>query len=292
MAAVAAVSPDFTRIQQTLSLIDTILSALAAIFLAGVVIWMWGVRRRDPLADAPHRPHSLREDAIILAIMAYLTAGLVLSGVIKLATDQGDSVFARMIVGNGAHLIGISVCLAIAAVRFTGGLRGFCQGPVSVRPRLAGTTTAGMILLAVGLCPLIRDGTVSLILFFKPDYEFHSHLTIEWLHDPAQPMGVVMMLWIGAVVVAPVAEELFFRGLLQTFLVGFLPSRWLAISLASLAFGAIHLQQPYAIPALVVLAILIGYAYERTGSLIPPIAIHAAFNLKTLIWDALSGGSL
>ena len=53
------------------------------------------------------------------------------------------------------------------------------------------------------------------------------------------------------------------------------------------AFGAVHFAQPHAIPALVVLSLLIGYAYERTGSLVAPVVIHAAFNLKTLIWSAL-----
>ncbi|MFQ5494698.1 MAG: type II CAAX prenyl endopeptidase Rce1 family protein [Phycisphaerae bacterium] len=37
-----------------------------------------------------------------------------------------------------------------------------------------------------------------------------------------------------------------------------------------------------------VLAVLLGFAYERTGRLTVPIAIHAAFNLKTLIWASLS----
>jgi membrane protease YdiL (CAAX protease family) len=36
---------------------------------------------------------------------------------------------------------------------------------------------------------------------------------------------------------------------------------------------------------------MLGYAYERTGSLVSPILIHAAFNLKTLVWNALGGYS-
>ena len=98
---------------------------------------------------------------------------------------------------------------------------------------------------------------------------------------------MVMALWVGAFVVAPVAEELFFRGMVQTMLGNVLPTRWLAILITSLAFGLIHISQPYAIAALTMLAVVIGYAYEKTGSMLPPIFIHAAFNLKTLIWDAL-----
>ena len=62
--------------------------------------------------------------------------------------------------------------------------------------------------------------------------------------------------------------------------------RWLAIVLTSGAFGVVHLQQVQAVPALVALSILIGFLYERSGSLLPAIGVHVAFNLKTLIWDA------
>ena len=140
---------------------------------------------------------------------------------------------------------------------------------------------------AVGLCPVIRDATVSLVCHFAPDFEFAPHATIKALHDPAQPAGVVAALWVGAAVIAPLAEESFFRGLLQTFLVGVLRNRWLAIALASMAFGLVHFPQPHAVGALVVLGILIGYVYERTGSLALAVVIHAAFNLKTLVWVTL-----
>ena len=101
-----------------------------------------------------------------------------------------------------------------------------------------------------------------------------------------------MALWSGAFVIAPIAEELFFRGMVQTILGNFLGSRWSAILFTSLAFGLIHFSQPYAIVALIFLAILIGYSYEKTGSMLPPILIHALFNLKSLIWDAMGQSSM
>ena len=128
---------------------------------------------------------------------------------------------------------------------------------------------------------------MSIIRYFAPDYVFEPHPTIEALHDPAQPIGVVVMFWVGALVLAPVLEELFFRGLIQTYLGGILRSRWAAIGIASVAFGFVHSFQPQAVLALILLAFLMGYAYERSGSLVVPIAIHAMFNLKTLIWDTL-----
>jgi membrane protease YdiL (CAAX protease family) len=144
-------------------------------------------------------------------------------------------------------------------------------------------------ILAIGLCPLIGEATVQVILHFWPSYQFDPHPTIKALHDGLQPRWVVVGLWIGAVAVAPIAEEFFFRGLLQTFLAGIVRNRWLAIGLTAIVFGIVHLSQPHTIVALAALGVLLGYAYERTGSLVPSIMIHAVFNLKTLIWDAFAG---
>ena len=49
----------------------------------------------------------------------------------------------------------------------------------------------------------------------------------------------------------------------------------------ALAFTLVH-AQVHALPALL-LGVLLGLAYERTGSLLVPILVHALFNLKTLI---------
>lgn len=82
------------------------------------------------------------------------------------------------------------------------------------------------------------------------------------------------------VVVAPVSEELFFRGALT----GALAQRLGAFTpLATGAiFGAAHLE-PRAFPALFVLGLLLGWLYMRTRSLFPGIAVHAANNLLALL---------
>lgn len=272
-----------------LSTIDQILTAAALAFVVGVGVWWASGPRQDPLCGAPPRPNQLREDAVALAMLIYLGAAVVISGLTELAGGQADSTLMTMVVGNGAHLAGIGACLVIAAGRFQGGVRRFCIGEGGPRIRSWIAVTMLLTTVGLGLCPMVRDATMSAILHFAPDQEFMPHPTIESLHDESQPIVVVVALWAGAVAVAPVAEELFFRGLLQTLLVRVVRSRWLAIGLASVAFGAVHFPQPHAVAALILLGILIGYAYERTGSLLPPIVIHAAFNLKTLIWEALSG---
>ena len=51
-------------------------------------------------------------------------------------------------------------------------------------------------------------------------------------------------------------------------------------------FGAIHYTQLPAVVPLAALGMILGYMYERTGSLGGPILLHMLFNVKTLIWHA------
>lgn len=79
-------------------------------------------------------------------------------------------------------------------------------------------------------------------------------------------------------VVAPLTEELFFRG----FLFGGLRRRGLAVAaiVSGLAFGLAHVGGSpigFIVP-LAALGIILALLYERTGSLYPPIALHALNN--------------
>jgi membrane protease YdiL (CAAX protease family) len=79
------------------------------------------------------------------------------------------------------------------------------------------------------------------------------------------------------IVVAPVCEEIFFRG----FLFRVLRSRtsfWLAAIVDGVLFGVVHGVNA-AFPVLVVLGIVLCWVYERSGTLFATIAIHATNNV-------------
>jgi len=87
------------------------------------------------------------------------------------------------------------------------------------------------------------------------------------------------------VLVVPIAEELIFRGFLQSAILRYADSPWVAVTLTSIGFAAVHYGwdgQPgvpwYGIGQLFMLSIAIGIAYERTRRLGVPIVMHAAFN--------------
>lgn len=85
--------------------------------------------------------------------------------------------------------------------------------------------------------------------------------------------------------IGPVAEELFFRGVLHTTLRRRLP-RVLAIAASAALFAFVHTNVVGFVP-IWALGMLLAYTYERTGSLAGPIAIHIAHNTLLMAFGLL-----
>lgn len=258
--------------------------------LALAVAGLSRLRRRGSAAlspeSGPPRENSLREESVILAVAAYfLTAGglSAATGLLREPTP-----WSALAVDFGARAAGSAVCLLAAAGRFRGGIRPFLLGTGQVAAGRVIRMTAVWTVVAVGIAPLIGEATARVFEAVWPGYQPPAHPTIIRLGAEGSNVLLVTALWISAALLTPVAEEIFFRGVLQTVLGNMLSRRWHAVIFASLAFGFVHFGQPFAIPALVFVGMFAGLLYERTGSLPAAITLHAAFNLKTLVWYSLS----
>jgi membrane protease YdiL (CAAX protease family) len=78
------------------------------------------------------------------------------------------------------------------------------------------------------------------------------------------------------VVLAPIAEELFFRGVVFNAFRRERGRRWAYIGSAAL-FAVIHLSLVALVP-IFLLGLALAWVYERTGSLLAPIVMHAVVN--------------
>jgi membrane protease YdiL (CAAX protease family) len=112
--------------------------------------------------------------------------------------------------------------------------------------------------------------------------------TVEVFRRYNQP-GQIFLFLVQAVVLSPLIEELFFRGFLLTFLKNY-TSTVLAIILSAGVFAFAHANLGSALQ-LWVLGIVLGVAYEHTGSLLLPIGIHACWNLLTALSLLLERGT-
>jgi membrane protease YdiL (CAAX protease family) len=96
----------------------------------------------------------------------------------------------------------------------------------------------------------------------------------------AQPNWLVTWL-----LMAPVCEELFFRGVLHEALLR-AAARWAGNVAVALAFGALHAwsRDAWTGVAVVLPALCIGRLYERERRVVAAAALHASFNLAWLAW--------
>jgi membrane protease YdiL (CAAX protease family) len=98
-----------------------------------------------------------------------------------------------------------------------------------------------------------------------------SHNPIDW------PFTVIMVL-----VVAPLAEELLFRGLLYQALrerLGWI----LAIPIQATVFGVLHMFNPATSATVVVIGVLLGLFYQWRKTLVSPIILHALVNVVAVV---------
>lgn len=83
------------------------------------------------------------------------------------------------------------------------------------------------------------------------------------------------------VILAPIAEEIFFRGIVYNAWLREGGRRYAYIG-SSLLFAISHLSLVQFIP-LLLLGLALAWVYERTGSLVAAIAMHATFNAVTVV---------
>lgn len=125
--------------------------------------------------------------------------------------------------------------------------------------------------------------------WFDPQAAQPMHAVLRALQDSAwNNLGPHHIDWgtiqlcVAAVVIAPLAEELFFRGLLLGLFAIWTRRKWLAVVLSAAAFGAVH-SQPQDVLPLFTMGLLLGALRVGCKSLAPCVVVHALFNARTMI---------
>ncbi|NOS99833.1 MAG: CPBP family intramembrane metalloprotease [Phycisphaerales bacterium] len=267
---------------------DLALLAIGAVLIVAAIIHGPFLRRRGLLDDLALAPNRMQLDAMLLPVCVWAIAATVMNGV-GFGVDAGaaTSPAIKLMVGHVPAIAAAAACMWVAARTFDGGAVRFLIGRSS--PAVDAGRGVGYFLAAMSICPVVYYAVLYVVLAILPDYPLLDHGVIEMLRTGDTPMWAI---WLGTALIAPVCEEMFFRGIVQTTLANVFRSRWLAVTLAGAIFGAIHAgggqsPTPHVVPALTVLGMLLGVLYLRSGSLIGPIVVHVMFNAKTLLWEWL-----
>jgi membrane protease YdiL (CAAX protease family) len=184
---------------------------------------------------------------------------------------------SRMTVRNMAmSAIGASIILIFTVVvpEFRRSLPVLFSHPVS-RPSKRDVALVFSVMLAWGY-------GLYQALFCFPLLHFHPELFHKFQYSGAVPPLEMEFLafWAGAVLIAPIAEELVFRG----YLLNLWANRWgmwPAVIISSLIFGLVHLERAaFAAP----LGFIFALVYIRYDSLWPGILLHAGYNALASPW--------
>lgn len=270
-----------------------IICAVSALHLTLSRRWRAAVQ----LAEPPD--HDIQAVDLIVAIYVFLVASLAFYSLFDAIGGRGGAATPSTqpagpeTAGDPLRLLStVAGQLACGTFLFVLGRRRFANdlGAWGLTARSLPRQIVGSVIIYIALWPLcsavLQLTTWSLSQI--QDFELSEHKAILTLREGAAEDWVGALTIISAVVLAPIAEELLFRGLLQPFLSRRLRSQWKAIVISGLAFGMIHLQVVHTAPPLVVFGIILGFVYARTRSLTLVILIHAVFNTKTVTWLVLA----
>lgn len=260
---------------------------LAAVGLV-VFLGIRGYLRPSALACGPERSIGMGWFDLGIAIWLFFVGGLLAVGVsfvyfasLGVKDTEQVSEVQQMLMNLITQLAMWGPAVLYLFIR-VGFLKQFkLAGLVPLRP----LRDLGVALLAVPAMVLLAMGVLFAFLFiylqFGGALPKDGHELIGVLKE-TQSTTVIVLLIFSAVIVAPITEELFFRGLVQTALLATIGPkyRWTAILIAALFFGVIHAAVVPAImlPSLVMVGVVLGWVYERTGSLLCCILTHAGFN--------------
>lgn len=146
--------------------------------------------------------------------------------------------------------------------------------------RFVGRKRLSGVQLAICICSgLLTSIAVYLLVLAFPSYVSTNPLLAKAFQDKGP---AILLGWIATLlVIAPIGEEMVFRGAIQ----GYLSSRigtGVAIITSAFLFLLLHLPQldgywP-AMLAILGLGLVAGIARARTGSLLGAIAVHIAYN--------------
>ena len=206
----------------------------------------------------------------LLQAVGLLLGAMLLQGVVGLAASfvaaEDDGGLPR-----DPLLWGLVNVLALGPIIYYGWSRASAEGTSFSFNPVRWPTLLPMVLLLIGLSIFISeiDNLTQSVIGPPP-----AVLDLSWMFigEDRSPLGVVFLL----VVVAPVTEELLFRGVI---LPGLLSrhSSAMAVILSALLFALFHLN-PWQFVGAFMLGVLFGWWYVKLGSLTPCLFGHAVVN--------------
>lgn len=257
-------------------------SLLAAAFTGSVWVWwhlLQRIRRGLPLLETDPRPRAEWTSALSL-VTVYLAISVIMSSVLGrwlvVPTTPQALPDLQAVAMSAAISLGMTTALLLTSATGAGSWSAIGLSMSNLWPQVRTGIQgyfAAVIPTAVALAALasLRDAESQ-----------HSLLKLLMQSDDLLTVGVIAF---AAAIVAPLFEELIYRVILQGWLCRlFSPSR--VIPVVAVLFALIHGWRDGL--ALIPLALILGYVFQRSHSYLSVVVIHAAFNATMLTLQLLS----
>ena len=266
------------------------ITATDFIWLAGLILfacWLLDTSLgTKALADSPLRRNSMPPYLPLVPLMLWfggVAMGVVLVQKLTPGLQGWQKIFRDHLVMSIGAVVTIAVMMFLAHFHFARRLKGF---GLNIRTTVKDFFMGFVNLLAAWPIMMAAITMTMFIaeLIWGADYEMQQHQQLELITEyPQLPLRIMIVFL--AVVIAPLLEEMLFRGFIQTAIRSFFNIRnsaWPAIAASSVFFAIMH-ADPGHWPTLFVLGVCLGYAYEKSGSLFRAIFIHSFFNATSII---------
>ena len=203
---------------------------------------------------------------VILSVISAFSVGGIIMGIFTSTTNHIDKVYLYLsfFLGQGVIILPPIYYLNFKKKSIT---KYFRIKPVSFN------TIINSIIFSIGIIILFDalDRVIHQIIP-TPDYI----LDLGKIMQPESTLGL-MFLFLAIVVMAPIGEEVVFRGFLQKFLEEHWKDITRAVLVTSLFFAIIHFN-PYWTIQIYLLGVILGFLSWKTKSIIPSIILHSINN--------------
>jgi membrane protease YdiL (CAAX protease family) len=259
-----------------------LLTLQIAILVIGIGLWLWSLTRGRHLLpwrgenrlrhwDIPASDFLLLIFVVLLFIFIGSQAAVYWSD--KTVIDEPTSNLAKAVIyGYSFHLCSIVAWIVFSFIHSS-------VWPGRRQPWISSAISAvRSLLFAIPIILVI--GIAWSALLYAVDLPTEPQDLIGIIRD-ADNLGYLIALGVLAVAIAPINEELLFRGGLFRFFNTRMPTS-IAMILSSILFAILHLNWFSFLP-LVVLGCFLCTATLKTGSLKSAMIMHALFNLNSVV---------
>ncbi len=208
---------------------------------------------------------------VILSIISAMVVGWIVIGLSLISSETPSKLytFLSVIIGQTFMMIPLLVFLKSR------------NEPMIERLRLNSVSKyhiTNALFFSIGLT-ILSDELDRIIQIFvpQPDYLIDLNQTLQ----PDSTLGFIL-LFLAIVIIAPIGEEVLFRGFFQQFLEKYWKDITKAILVTSLFFAIIHMNT-YWLIQIYILGVFLGYLSWKTNSIIPSIILHSINNGTAMI---------